>query len=293
MAIAGVGLGANRGDRLRTLVRAVGLLRRCGTLLALSSVVETEPFGEPDQPRFLNQVLLLETELSPREMLRHLKSLERRLGRTPTYRWGPREIDLDLLFHGSLRLEWPGLSLPHPGLCERGFVLEPLLEIAPEWARFWCPASPYLRPLTSPTEGASPMTQGIDHLAIAARDTQALADWYCRVLGFEVIFTSQKNPPTFLVRRGAHALEIMPSNDSAPVPHAFFDPGIRHIALSVADFDAAYQQLQAEEVAGLESPGEAAGGGRLANFLDPEGNQLQIVWRPSPLANLPAEGMSG
>lgn len=138
MAAAGIGLGSNRGDRLRTLESAVRALRRLGALAALSAVVETEPFGETAQPRFLNQVALLHTEYSPHELLRRLRGIERLLGRTPSYRWGPREIDLDLLFYDRLRLSTPTLTLPHPGLCQRDFVLSPLREIAPAWADYWC-----------------------------------------------------------------------------------------------------------------------------------------------------------
>ncbi len=138
MALVGVALGSNRGNRLGALWRARAALGRLGRVVAVSSVLETAPFGETEQPAFLNQVLLLHTELSPHELLRQVRRIERRLGRTPTYRWGPREIDIDLLFYDALRLSSPALTLPHPGLCEREFVLGPLREIAPEWARHWC-----------------------------------------------------------------------------------------------------------------------------------------------------------
>jgi 2-amino-4-hydroxy-6-hydroxymethyldihydropteridine diphosphokinase len=123
-----VGLGANLGDRERALRQAAELLgaRR------LSTVRETEPWGVTDQPRFLNAVAELETDLPPRELLQRLLDVERSLGRTRGgERWGPRTIDLDLLLYGGETIDEPGLTVPHPRMHERLFVLEPLAELAP------------------------------------------------------------------------------------------------------------------------------------------------------------------
>jgi 2-amino-4-hydroxy-6-hydroxymethyldihydropteridine diphosphokinase len=129
-----VGLGANLGDRAATIRAAVEHLRREPgvTVVAVSSVRETDPVGLLDQPRFLNAAAALETELSPRELLDRLLGIERRLGRTREGpRFGPRTIDLDLLLYGDEQIEEPGLQVPHPRLHERLFALEPLLELDP------------------------------------------------------------------------------------------------------------------------------------------------------------------
>ena len=102
------------------------------SLVAASSVRETDPVGPVDQPRFLNAAAALDTELSPRELLDRLLGIERRLGRTREGpRFGPRTIDLDLLLYGEEWLDEPGLELPHPRLHERLFALEPLFELDP------------------------------------------------------------------------------------------------------------------------------------------------------------------
>jgi 2-amino-4-hydroxy-6-hydroxymethyldihydropteridine diphosphokinase len=124
-------LGTNLGDRIANLQAAITALPPFVRLLACSSVYETAPWGFTDQPAFLNQALAGETDLSPADLLVHLKNLESTLGRTPTFRYGPRQIDIDILFYDDLVLETPTLILPHPRLHERAFVLVPLADIAP------------------------------------------------------------------------------------------------------------------------------------------------------------------
>lgn len=123
-----VGLGANLGDReasIRRAAEAIGATR-------LSTIRETEPWGLVDQPRFLNAVAELETELTPRALLARLLEVERELGRVRGgRRWGPRAIDLDLLLYGEETIDEEGLEVPHPRLHERLFVLEPLAELDP------------------------------------------------------------------------------------------------------------------------------------------------------------------
>jgi 2-amino-4-hydroxy-6-hydroxymethyldihydropteridine diphosphokinase len=124
-----VGLGANLGDREQTIRRALELLGAA----RVSTLIETEPWGYEDQPRFLNAVAELETDEPPHALLRRLLEIERELGRTREGpRYGPRLIDLDLLLYGDEELDGPGLVVPHPRLHERAFVLEPLVELAPE-----------------------------------------------------------------------------------------------------------------------------------------------------------------
>ncbi len=129
MTLAYVGLGANLGDRESTIRNAAALIgaRR------LSTIRETEPWGVEDQPLFLNAVAELDTELSARALLDRLLEVERELGRTRDgARYGPRTIDLDLLLYGAEVIDEPGLTVPHPHLHERIFVLEPLAELDPQ-----------------------------------------------------------------------------------------------------------------------------------------------------------------
>ncbi|MFM8321262.1 MAG: 2-amino-4-hydroxy-6-hydroxymethyldihydropteridine diphosphokinase [Chloroflexota bacterium] len=124
-------LGANLGDREANLRAAVAGLAPFVRVEQLSPVYETPPWGVLDQPAFLNQALRGRTALAPLDLLQALKTLERDLGRLPGLRYGPRQIDLDILFYDDLRLDLPGLALPHPRLHERAFVLVPLADIAP------------------------------------------------------------------------------------------------------------------------------------------------------------------
>lgn len=124
-------LGTNLGDRWRNLQTAVSLLRPFVTVTAVSPVYETKPWGVTDQPDFLNLCLVGQTSLLPEALLAQCKAIEQQMGRQKTIRFGPRLIDVDILFYGRLRLETPRLQIPHPRLPERDFVLVPLAEIAP------------------------------------------------------------------------------------------------------------------------------------------------------------------
>jgi len=128
-----LGLGANLGDRLVSLQRAVELLAGHGVrAVASSRVWETEPVGGPDaQPAYLNAVVRAETELDPAGVLTAANDVEAALGRTREIRWGPRTIDIDVLLYDDLRRDDPELTIPHPRLAERGFVVLPLLDIDP------------------------------------------------------------------------------------------------------------------------------------------------------------------
>jgi 2-amino-4-hydroxy-6-hydroxymethyldihydropteridine diphosphokinase len=126
-----LGLGANLGDRLLQLQRAVNLLRERMAIYAVSSVYDTGPMLVTDQPRFLNLVCSARTSLSPEELLTLLKSIESRLGRVAGPRFGPRLLDIDLLLYDELVFASPSLTVPHPRMLERAFVLVPLAEIAP------------------------------------------------------------------------------------------------------------------------------------------------------------------
>lgn len=136
MTRAYVGLGSNLGDREEMLKRALDELDRLpGTRVwKVSRFLETDPVGVEDQPKFINAVAMVETSLSPRQLLDAMLGVERMLGRRreDSERWGPREIDLDLLLYGNERIKEPGLRVPHPRIHERLFVLEGLWELDDE-----------------------------------------------------------------------------------------------------------------------------------------------------------------
>ena len=129
-----IGLGSNLGNRLencRKAIDALAALPAC-SVLKTSSFYETSPMGLVEQPAFINAVVLLETIKEAHWLLRQMLAIEDTFGRIRTLKWGPRSIDLDLLFFADLIIDTPDLSVPHPLLHERRFVLEPLNEIAPD-----------------------------------------------------------------------------------------------------------------------------------------------------------------
>ena len=136
MAEALVALGGNLGNVRDTIDRAVAVFceGQRVRLLARSSDYRTNPWGVEDQPPFVNACIAVETRLSPRALLAHAQAVERALGRerSKERRWGPRQIDIDLIAYDDVALEDPDLTLPHPQLFTRAFVLVPLTEIAPE-----------------------------------------------------------------------------------------------------------------------------------------------------------------
>ena len=127
-----IALGSNLGERLENLQAAIRLMPPALHVKRQSPVYETTPWGYADQPDFLNQVVRAETRLTPQELLAYIKSIEVALGRTPTFLYGPRQIDLDILFYDDLVVQTPELTLPHPRLASRAFVLCPLVDIAPD-----------------------------------------------------------------------------------------------------------------------------------------------------------------
>jgi 2-amino-4-hydroxy-6-hydroxymethyldihydropteridine diphosphokinase len=125
-------LGSNLGDRLANLKQAVSALSPQMDVQAKSYVYETLPWGYEDQPKFLNQVIKAKTYLEPERLIKHIKRLEVTLGRKDSFQNGPRLIDIDILFYDDLILNTGSLVIPHPRLQERGFVLLPLMDIAPD-----------------------------------------------------------------------------------------------------------------------------------------------------------------
>ena len=129
-----IGVGSNVGDRAGMLNRAAREIAKIGAvkIVQWSPVYETDPVGKTDQPRFLNAACELQTGLAPADLMRELISIEERLGRTRGERWGPREIDLDILVYDGLAQAGPAVTVPHPELEHRRFVLVPLRELDPD-----------------------------------------------------------------------------------------------------------------------------------------------------------------
>jgi 2-amino-4-hydroxy-6-hydroxymethyldihydropteridine diphosphokinase len=127
-------LGSNLGDRKSNLIKSTLLIeKQIGKVLHRSALYETKPWGKSDQPDFINQVLIVETTLSPHILLKSALAIEKEMGRIRTEIWGARLIDIDLLYVGTQILHSETLKLPHAGIAERRFVLEPLAELLPDF----------------------------------------------------------------------------------------------------------------------------------------------------------------
>jgi len=125
-------LGTNLGNRLENLKQVLESLKEFCQVVASSSVYETDPWGFKDQPIFYNQVVRIETILEPLPLLQEIKKIELEMGRIPTFQYGPRLIDIDILLYDRLMMNSPELKIPHPQMKSRAFVLTPLVEIAPD-----------------------------------------------------------------------------------------------------------------------------------------------------------------
>lgn len=134
MTSAILGLGGNIGEPERAMAAALDRLHADPDIRveAVSALYETPPWGNTDQPRFLNAAVRIETDLEPRAFLDAILSVERELGRERAERWGPRLIDIDILLYGDRAIDEPGLAIPHPRLAERVFALAPLVDVAPD-----------------------------------------------------------------------------------------------------------------------------------------------------------------
>jgi len=130
-----LGLGSNVGSRLSNIRFALAAIGQVPgvRVLRLSCIYETQPYGNPDQPGFLNAALEVETSLDPCDLLRAMQRVERHMGRVRKQKWEPRVIDLDILYYGSLVIDEPELSVPHPDLQNRDFVLIPLNDLIPRF----------------------------------------------------------------------------------------------------------------------------------------------------------------
>ena len=155
MARVAIGIGSNDGDAPNNVLDAFVRLQQLGTLGARSSLYKTKPWGVTDQADFYNAAAILETKLEPHDLLRELKRIEREMGRTTTFRWGPRIIDLDILTYDDRTIDDVELHVPHMLINERAFVLVPLAEIDPAFAaardRLDAAHIAEVQPVTGPT----------------------------------------------------------------------------------------------------------------------------------------------
>lgn len=133
MAVVYLSLGSNMGDREGNLQKALMELEVIGTVRKVSGFHVTKPFGKTDQPDFLNAAVEFETELLPEELMLRLNGIEQKLGRVRKVRWGPRTIDIDIIFYGFSVYNRDGIVIPHPEVQNRDFVLKPLADICPEF----------------------------------------------------------------------------------------------------------------------------------------------------------------
>ena len=126
-------IGSNVGDSRQNIQKAVGLLREKVHEIKRAPIYTSKAVGYTDQPDFLNTVVAGETELEPKELLKFIKDIEKKVGRVKRFRWGPREIDIDIIFYGDAIVDEPGLNIPHARFVERDFVLRPLCDLEPDF----------------------------------------------------------------------------------------------------------------------------------------------------------------
>ncbi len=198
MSLVHVGIGSNLGDPSLNVRRAIAALAEIGSLEAQSSLYRTSPWGKRDQPDFVNAVVALETTLGPRDLLERLKTLEQRLGRTPSERWGPRAIDLDILLYGDVVVDDADLTIPHRHLYKRSFVLVPLAEIDERFV-----AARDALPLSLPAAGAP----GVDSESIALMSEDQSIDLAGRVSRLAEFFVTT-DLMRLRIERGEDHLEL-------------------------------------------------------------------------------------
>lgn len=132
MAKVVIAVGSNKGDRLTFIKQALDRINKIGHITAVASLYQTSAYGVRNQADFYNSVIVLNTEMIPDKLLNELKKIEEQVGRTENIRWGPREIDLDIILYNQLQVNQTELTIPHPDFQNRIFVLQPLVEIEPE-----------------------------------------------------------------------------------------------------------------------------------------------------------------
>jgi 2-amino-4-hydroxy-6-hydroxymethyldihydropteridine diphosphokinase len=280
-----VGIGTNVGDRLANVDRAISALATLGRLLAHSSLYRTAPWGNREQPWFLNAVVELATPLAPRALLERLQTIENDMGRVRGERWGPRVIDLDLLLYDDLEIATPELRVPHPHLRERAFALAPLAEIDKRFIslRDALHASELAGVVQVERESVTAMSS--DRSLSASERVRALA----RFLAAGDVVRVRVECGEDEVEVVARPSRIVPpahSGDAAPanVPHQRVDAikadlvGIFHVSRpapvegDVFDGD---RELGYIEALGIRTPIHSMGGGRLVAVSTADGTPVE------------------
>lgn len=286
MIRAAVGIGSNLGDPAANVRAALGALAEAGRVVACSRFYRTEPWGDRDQPAFCNAVAIIETALSPADLLRTLKDLERRLGRVPSRRWGPRAADLDILYYGDERVDDPDLQIPHPRLFERAFALVPLAEVDARYA----PAAEGL-----PREERETVALMSDDQEQASGVSTPLVD---RVRSLTEAFLETDLVRLRIEDPNEDAIEIRRRPTAQPHPHAAGDGSVpaqpappvhldaikadlvgivRFSRTPVAEGDVLEgdRELAYVEALGIRNPVRSLGGGRIASVRCKDGQPVE------------------
>lgn len=290
-----VGIGSNVGDRLGAIHAALAQLAKLGNVVAVSSIYRTQPWGKTDQPWFANAAALLRTDRTPSALLQGLKIAERRLGRVPNERWGPRAIDLDLLLYDDLTIHDHALVLPHPRLRERAFVLVPLAEIDARFAALrdaldatdlssvqWLVPASVARAASAAGESERAMPEEIRRLAERIRSLAAVlaAD---DVAGVKI----ERSGDEIELRRaaGAHPSSSassgawMPGSEPARLDTIKADlVGIFHLsrpAPAQGETLETDRELGYIEALGIRTPVHSMGGGRLVSIAASDGKPVE------------------
>jgi 2-amino-4-hydroxy-6-hydroxymethyldihydropteridine diphosphokinase len=280
-----IGLGANLGDPEAQVERAIRELERVGRVAARSSLFRSEPWGVRDQPEFVNAAVLLETSLDPYALLAALQRIEAELGRIPGERWGPRAIDLDVLFYDGVELDDPALTLPHPRLRERAFALAPLAEVDARWQTALDSLGPEERRKVKPLRKGESVALMSEDLVARVR---ALADAFVQT-DLVRLRVEEPNEDAIELRRPvpvatASEVEVDGSAETSGIPARPLE-AVKADLVGVVRFGrpaptegelvAGERDLAYVEALGIRTPVRAAGGGRLAAIRCHEGEPVE------------------
>jgi len=279
-----IGIGSNLGRRVANVERAFAAIGELGTLLAKSSIYRSDPWGKVDQPWFANAVALLQTALSPRDLLEALQAAEQRLGRTPGERWGPRVIDLDLLLYDELDIDETSLRVPHPHLRERGFVLVPLAQIDARFAA--------LRDALPESEARSVSPLGESDSAMPIRENDSIAERVRALARFLAdgdavrVRITRPDDDIEVALRAAEPIASRREADRAPTKTAA--PRVDTIKADLVGIFHASRPAPAEgdtfegdrelgyiEALGIRTPVHSMGGGRLVSISAIDGTAVE------------------
>lgn len=286
MPRAAIGIGSNLGDSVANVGRAMESLAEVGTLVARSSLYRTKAWGPVAQANFVNAAALVETVLAPRDLLRTLKDIEKRLGRVRSIRWGPRTIDLDILTYGDAIVNEENLQIPHPRLRERAFVLAPLAEIVENYAGMYA-ALPQAERAT--VLEVLPQHRGETVAPMISDRVRQIAEAFVQTDLVRLRIQAENDDSIELRRR-----RLPPGNASAatqaPAPEGFlaarpaYDAitsdlvGIVHFSKPVpveGETIKGDRELAYVEALGIRNPVRSLRGGRLVTILVSEGDVVE------------------